>query len=71
MSHDPLVGSGPSKLVCNRQPKSKIASKYTKTARQILADIPEQTVTPTLITYYESVITDICGSLLLFIQCTR
>ena len=48
----------------NRRRKCEIASKCTKTAGQILADIAEQTVTPVLATQFEDVEIDICGSLL-------
>ena len=37
----------------NRRRECEIASKCTKTAGQVLADIAEQTVTPVLVTYFE------------------
>ena len=52
----------------NRRRECEIASKCTKTAGQVLADIAEQTVTPALVTYFERVKTDACSSLLLFSQ---
>ena len=42
-------------LVRNRRRKCEIASKYTKTSRQILVGIAEQAVTPALVIYYEGV----------------
>ena len=36
-----------------------------------MADIAEQTVRPALVTYFEGVIKDTCGSLLLCSQCIR
>ena len=55
----------------NRRRECEIASKCTKTAGEILADIAEQTVTPALVTYFEGVKKDTCSSLLLFIHCIR
>ena len=55
----------------NRRRECEIASKCTKTAGQVLADIAEQTVTPVLVTYFEGVKTDVCSSLLLFSQRIR
>ena len=49
--------------------KCKMANKCTKTTRQILVDVAEQTVTPAVVTFFEGVEIDICDSLLLFIQC--
>ena len=51
----------------HRQRKCAIASKCTKTARQILTDITEQAVTPALVTYFKDVKIDFCCNLLLFI----
>ena len=39
----------------NRWLECEIASKCTKTAGQVLADIAEQTVTPALVTHFEGV----------------
>ena len=39
----------------NRRRKCEIASKCTKTAGQVLADIAEKTVTPALVIYFEVV----------------
>ena len=50
----------------NRRRKCDIASRCTKTAGQILADIAKQTVTPALATRFEGVKVDICGSPVLF-----
>ena len=55
----------------NRQRECEIASKFTKTAGQVLADIAELTVTPALVTYFEGVKKDAFSSQLLFSQCIR
>ena len=55
----------------NRRRECEIASKCTKTAGQVLADIAEQTVTPVLVTYFEGAKLDACSSLLLFGHCIR
>ena len=55
----------------NRRRKCEIASKRTKTAEQALADIAEQTVTPTIVTYFERVKKDSCSSVQLFVQRIR
>ena len=39
----------------NRRREWDIDNKCTKTARQVLANIAKQTVTPALVTYFESV----------------
>ena len=46
----------------SRQHKCKLDNKCTKTARQILVDIAEQTITPALLMYYEDVKANICST---------
>ena len=50
----------------NRRRECEIASKCTKTAGQVLADIAEQTVTPVLVTCFEGAKLDAYAKLTLY-----